>query len=180
MKEERVAASKELNGPASKPFSGDRAQLIEAVRDALYASKIVSYAQGFVQLGKAGELYNWGLNFGDIASIWRGGCIIRAAFLNRITEAYRTNPALKNLMLAPFFRDILNRTQSNWRTAVGAAIDAGVAAPAFSAALAYFDSYRTERLPANLLQAQRDYFGAHTYERLDKPAGEFFHTEWLA
>jgi 6-phosphogluconate dehydrogenase len=180
IKEERVAASKELQGPAKKPFSGDRAKLIEAVRDALYASKIVSYAQGFVQLGRAGELYNWGLNFGDIASIWRGGCIIRAAFLNRITEAYRTNPALKNLMLAPFFRDILNRTQTNWRTAVSAAIEAGVAAPAFSAALAYFDSYRTERLPANLLQAQRDYFGAHTYERVDKPAGEFFHTEWLA
>ncbi len=179
MKEERVAASKELHGPAAKPFSGNRAALIAAVHDALYASKIVSYAQGFVQLGRAGELYNWGLNFGDIASIWRGGCIIRARFLNQITDAYRFNPALKNLMLAPYFRDILNRTQANWRTAVTAAIEAGVAAPAFSAALAYFDSYRTERLPANLLQAQRDYFGAHTYERVDKPAGEFFHTEWF-
>jgi 6-phosphogluconate dehydrogenase len=133
-----------------------------------------------VQLGKAGELYNWSLNFEDISAIWRGGCIIRARFLNRITEAYRANPQLKNLMLAPFFRDVLNRTQANWRIAVTAAIDAGVAVPAFSAALAYFDSYRTERLPANLLQAQRDYFGAHTFERIDKPAGEFFHFEWFA
>jgi 6-phosphogluconate dehydrogenase len=179
MKDERVAASKDLNGPALKPFTGDRAKLIEAVRDALYASKVVSYAQGMVQLGKAGELYNWNLNFGDIASIWRGGCIIRAHFLNYITEAYRTNPGLKNLMLAPYFRDILNRTQANWRTAVSTAIENGVAVPGFSAALSYFDSYRSERLPANLLQAQRDYFGAHTYERLDKPAGEFFHTEWF-
>jgi len=179
MKDERVAASKELQAPTPKPFTGDRAKLIEAVRDALYASKIVSYAQGFVQLGKASELYNWSLNFGDIASIWRGGCIIRAHFLNHITEAYRTNPGLKNLMLAPFFRDILNRTQSNWRVAVSTAIEQGVAVPAFSAALSYFDSYRSERLPANLLQAQRDYFGAHTYERVDKPAGEFFHTEWF-
>jgi 6-phosphogluconate dehydrogenase len=180
MKDERVAASKELRGPDAKPFSGDRTALIAAVRDALYASKIVSYAQGMVQLGAASTQYNWNLNFGDIASIWRGGCIIRAAFLNRITEAYRENSGLKNLMLAPFFRDILNRTQSNWRTAVCTAIERGVAVPAFSAALSYFDSYRSERLPANLLQAQRDYFGAHTYERVDKPAGQFFHTEWFA
>jgi len=180
MKDERVAASKELRDPVAGAYAGDRAKLIDAVRDALYASKIVSYAQGMVQLGKAGEHYGWGLNFGDIASIWRGGCIIRAQFLNHITEAYRSEPGLKNLMLAPFFRDILNRTQANWRTAITAAIDRGVAIPAFSAALAYFDSYRTERLPANLLQAQRDYFGAHTYERVDKPAGEFFHTEWFA
>ncbi len=179
MKDERVTASKLLQGPAAKAYSGDRKALIDAVRDALYASKIVSYAQGMVQLGKAGELYNWGLNFSDITAIWRGGCIIRARFLNKITEAYRENPQLKNLMLAPFFRDILNKTQANWRIAVIAAIEAGVAAPAFSAALAYFDSYRTARLPANLLQAQRDYFGAHTYERVDKPAGEFFHTEWF-
>ncbi len=179
MKDERVAAAPQLPGPAAKPFTGDRQALIDAVRDALFASKIISYAQGFVQLGKASELYNWSLNFGDIASIWRAGCIIRAGFLNRITEAYRTNPGLKNLILAPFFRDILVRTQANWRKAVCAAIEQGVAAPAFSAALAYFDSYRAERLPANLLQAQRDYFGAHTYERIDKPAGQFFHTEWL-
>ncbi len=179
LKDERVAASKELSGPAPIAFTGDRAQLIEAVRDALYASKIISYAQGFVQLGVAGKLYDWSLNFGDISSIWRGGCIIRAQFLNRITEAYRRNPGLKNLILDPYFRDIILRTQSNWRTAIQTAIAHGVAVPAFSAALAYFDSYRQNRLPANLLQAQRDYFGAHTFERLDKPAGEFFHFEWF-
>ena len=179
MKDERVAASKELPGPKPQPFTGDRQELIDAVRDALYASKIISYAQGFVQLGKASELYNWNLNFGDIASIWRAGCIIRAKFLNRITEAYRENPGLKNLVLAPFFRDVLVRTQANWRKAVCHAIERGVAVPAFSAALSYFDSYRAERLPANLLQAQRDYFGAHTYERVDKPAGQFFHTDWI-
>ena len=150
------------------------------MRDALYASKIMSYAQGMVQLGAAGKLYNWNLNFGDIASIWRGGCIIRAHFLNHITDAYRRNPELKNLMLDPFFCDIIGKTQANWRHAVQTAIEYGVAVPAFSAALSYYDSYRAERLPANLLQAQRDYFGAHTYERVDKPAGEFFHTEWFA
>ena len=180
LKDERVSASKDLPGPSPKPFAGDRAGLIAAVRDALYASKIISYAQGFVQLGVAGQLYNWDLNFGDISSIWRGGCIIRARFLNHITEAYRKNPELKNLILDPYFRDIIIKTQANWRTAVQTAIEYGVAAPAFSNALAYFDSYRSARLPANLLQAQRDYFGAHTYERVDKPAGEFFHTEWFA
>jgi len=180
LKDERVAASKVLSGPTPAPYSGSREDLINAVRDALYASKIISYAQGMVQLGKAGELYGWNLNFEDIASIWRGGCIIRARFLNRITEAYHKNPGLKNLVLDPFFSDILLRTQANWRKAVQTAIEYGVAVPAFSAALSYFDSYRTERLPANLLQAQRDYFGAHTYERIDKPAGEFFHTEWFA
>lgn len=180
LKDERVAASKELPGPELKPFKGDRTALITSVRDALYASKIMSYAQGFVQLGVASKLYNWGLNFGDISSIWRGGCIIRARFLNRITEAYRKNPDLKNLILDPFFRDVIAKTQANWRTAVKTAIEYGVATPAFSSALSYYDSYRQERLPANLLQAQRDYFGAHTYERVDKPAGQFFHTEWLA
>jgi 6-phosphogluconate dehydrogenase len=180
MKDERVAAAQTLTGPSPAPFAGDRQALIDAVRDALYASKIISYAQGMVQLGRASELYNWQLNFEDIASIWRGGCIIRARFLNRITDAYRKNPGLKNLVLDPFFSDILLRTQANWRKAVQTAIEFGVAVPAFSAALSYFDSYRTERLPANLLQAQRDYFGAHTYERIDKPAGEFFHTEWFA
>jgi len=179
LKSERVEAAKILAGPTPKPFTGDRAKLIEAVRDALYASKIISYAQGFVQLGVAGKLYDWSLNFGDISAIWRGGCIIRARFLNRITDAYRTNPGLKNLILDPFFNDVITKTQANWRTAVQTAIEYGVAAPAFSAALSYYDSYRQERLPANLLQAQRDYFGAHTYERTDKPAGEFFHTEWF-
>jgi 6-phosphogluconate dehydrogenase len=180
LKDERVAASKELPGPQLPPFSGNRQALIDAVRDALYASKVISYAQGFVQLGRASEMYNWHLNFGDISSIWRAGCIIRAQFLNRITEAYQRNPALKNLILDPYFRDIIVKTQANWRTAVRTAIEYGVATPAFSAALSYFDSYRSANLPANLLQAQRDYFGAHTYERVDKPAGQFFHTEWLA
>jgi 6-phosphogluconate dehydrogenase len=180
LKEERVAASKVLHGPSAKPYAGDRNKLIEAVRDALYASKIISYAQGMVQLGKASELYNWNLNFEDIASIWRGGCIIRARFLNRITDAYKKNPSLKNLVLDPFFADILNRTQANWRVAVQTAIEYGVAVPSFSAALSYYDSYRSASLPANLLQAQRDYFGAHTFERVDKPAGQFFHYDWLS
>ena len=180
MKDERVAASKVLPGPDAKPFTGDRAAIIEAVRDALYASKIISYAQGFVQLGAAAKQYGWELNFGDIATIWRGGCIIRARFLNRIKQAYERNPALKNLLLDPFFRDVIAKTQSNWRYAITTAIERGVAAPAFSASLSYYDSYRSERLPANLLQAQRDYFGAHTFERIDKPAGEFFHFEWFA
>ena len=180
MKDQRVAASSVLSGPAPKPFTGDRAAIIAAVRDALYASKITSYAQGMVQLGAASELYKWNLNFEDIASIWRGGCIIRARFLNRITEAYKKNPGLKNLMLDPVFADVLNRTQSNWRIAVTTAIENGIAVPGFSAALAYFDSYRTASLPANLLQAQRDYFGAHTYERTDKPAGQTFHYDWLS
>ncbi|MDX2080664.1 MAG: decarboxylating NADP(+)-dependent phosphogluconate dehydrogenase [Terrimicrobiaceae bacterium] len=179
LKSERVAAAAILPAPEPTAWHGDRSEMISAVRDALYASKIMSYAQGFVQLGAASELYNWHLNFGDIASIWRGGCIIRARFLNRITDAYRNNPGLKNLILDPYFRDILAKTQANWRKAVQVAIGRGVAVPAFSAALSYFDSYRAERLPANLLQAQRDYFGAHTYERVDKPAGEFFHTEWF-
>jgi 6-phosphogluconate dehydrogenase len=179
IKDERVAASAVLPGPTTKPYTGDRTELINAVRDALYASKIISYAQGFVQLGRASELYNWNLNFGDIASIWRGGCIIRAHFLNRITDAYRKKPDLKNLVLDPFFADILQRTQANWRKAVQTAIEYGVAVPSFGAALSYFDSYRSASLPANLLQAQRDYFGAHTYERVDKPAGQFFHYDWL-
>ena len=179
MKSERVAASEVLPAPDIPEWSGDRNAMIRAVRDALYASKIISYAQGFVQLGAASALYGWQLNFGDIASIWRGGCIIRARFLNRITDAYRTNPELKNLILDPYFCNIIAEAQSNWRTAVQTAVGRGVAVPAFSAALAYFDSYRSRRLPANLLQAQRDYFGAHTYERTDKPAGEFFHTEWF-
>ena len=179
IKDERVAASKVLAGPSPKPFSGDRAALIAAVRDALYASKIISYAQGMVQLGAASKLYNWNLNFEDISAIWRGGCIIRAQFLNRITEAYRKDPGLKNLVLDSFFRDVLARTQAGWRTAVQTAIEFGVAAPAFSSALSYYDSYRSENLPANLLQSQRDFFGAHTFERIDKPRGEFFHYDWL-
>jgi 6-phosphogluconate dehydrogenase len=130
-------------------------------------------------LGAAAKVYGWELNFGDIATIWRGGCIIRAHFLNRIKQAYELNPALKNLLLDPYFSGIIAKTQENWRTAVSAAVLNGIPVPAFSSSLAYYDSYRAERLPANLLQAQRDFFGAHTYERLDKPAGEMFHTEWL-
>ena len=179
LKDERVAASKVLAGPNPGPYQGDKKQLIEAVRDALYASKIISYAQGMVQLGKASELYNWKLNFEDIASIWRGGCIIRARFLNRITAAYHKDPSLKNLVLDPFFTEVLQRTQANWRKAICTAIEYGVAVPSFTSALSYFDSYRSANLPANLLQAQRDFFGAHTFERVDKPAGEFFHYDWL-
>jgi 6-phosphogluconate dehydrogenase len=179
LKEQRVAASKQLHGPATKPFEGDRKAFINAVSEALYASKIISYAQGMVQLGAASELYNWNLNFGDIASIWRGGCIIRAQFLNRITDAYRNEPGLKNLILDPFFRDVILKSQDNWRKVVTTGIEYGVATPSFSAALAYFDSYRKDRLPANLLQAQRDYFGSHTFERVDKPRGEFSHFRWF-
>ncbi len=177
MKDQRIIASKILNGPAKKTYEGDKQALIDAVRDALYASKIVSYAQGMDLLGAAGKQNNWGLKFGDIATIWRGGCIIRARFLNRIKEAYDRDPALSNLMLDGYFTKALLDHQSNWRLAVNAAVSAGAAVPAFSASLAYFDSYRQERLPANLLQAQRDFFGAHTYERIDKPGA--FHTEWL-
>src|SRR6202047_2928921 len=176
-KDERVAASKILPQPKPKTFEGDRRKLIDAVRNALYASKIVSYAQGMELLGTASKQYNWNLNFGDIATIWRGGCIIRAKFLNRIVEAYGRNPALHNLLLDSYFTDIIAKTQDNWRVAVSTAAEHGVAVPAFSASLAYFDSYRQARLPSNLLQAQRDFFGAHTYERVDKPG--MFHTEWI-
>jgi 6-phosphogluconate dehydrogenase len=175
-KNERVAASKILPQPQPKKFSGDRGQFINAVRDALYASKIVSYAQGMELLGAASTTYNWNLNFGDIATIWRGGCIIRAQFLNRITEAYARDPKLHNLLFDSYFTNIIATTQENWRVAISGAVDHGVPVPAFSASLAYFDSYRSARLPANLLQAQRDFFGAHTYERIDKPG--VFHTEW--
>jgi 6-phosphogluconate dehydrogenase len=147
------------------------------VRDALYASKIVSYAQGMELLRTASSEYKWNLNLSDIATIWRGGCIIRAKFLNRIVEAYQRNPTLHNLLLDRYFTKIIRKTQRNWRVAVSTAIKHGVAVPAFSASLAYFDSYRQGRLPANLLQAQRDFFGAHTYERIDKPG--VFHTEWI-
>jgi len=176
-KDERVAASKILPQPKPKKFDGDRKKLVEAVRNALYASKIVSYAQGMELLGAASKQYNWKLNFGDIATIWRGGCIIRAKFLNRIVEAYGRDPGLHNLLLDSYFTGIIKETQENWRVAVSTAIEQGVATPAFSASLAYFDSYRSGRLPSNLLQAQRDFFGAHTYERVDKPG--VFHTEWM-
>ncbi len=176
-KKARVAASKELTGPAVN-ITTAKAELVQKVHDALYASKIISYAQGLDLIKSMSESKKWGLDLGRIASIWRGGCIIRARFLNSITDAYRGNPELSNLMLAPFFKEVLSKTQQNWREVVSLATLNGIPVPAFSASLGYYDSYRAERLPANLLQAQRDFFGAHTYERTDKPEGEFFHTEW--
>ncbi|MDP1901734.1 MAG: decarboxylating NADP(+)-dependent phosphogluconate dehydrogenase [Rubrivivax sp.] len=177
MKDARVAASAVLQGPAGT-LAVDRAQLIAQVHDALYAAKIISYAQGLDLMRTMGAKKGWALDLGGIAGIWRGGCIIRARFLNRITEAYRAEPALPNLMLAPFFQGVLNRSQQAWREVVALAVRQGIAVPAMSASLAYYDSMRTARLPANLLQAQRDFFGAHTYERVDKPAGQMFHTQW--
>jgi len=176
-KEERVAASKILPQPRARKFKGNRARLVDAVRDALYASKIVSYAQGMELLRSGSTEYKWNLNLSDIATIWRGGCIIRAKFLNRIVEAYQRDAALHNLLLDRYFTRIIRKAQRNWRVAVLTAIKHGVAVPAFSASLAYFDNYRQVRLPANLLQAQRDFFGAHTYERIDKPG--VFHTDWI-
>jgi 6-phosphogluconate dehydrogenase len=175
-KEERMAASKILPQLRARKFKGNRLRFIDAIRDALYASKIVSYTQGMELLRSGSTEYKWNLNLSDIATIWRGGCIIRAKFLNRIVEAYRRDAALHNLLLDRYFTRIIKKAQRNWRVAVSTAIKHGVAVPAFSASLAYFDSYRFARLPANLLQAQRDFFGAHTYERIDKPG--VFHTEW--
>jgi len=177
LKEQRVAASRELQGPKAN-ITVAKPELVAKVHDALYASKIVSYAQGMALLMTMSEKKDWQLDLGQIAAIWRGGCIIRARFLNRITDAYRSNPALANLMLDPFFKGVLNKAQQNWREVVAMAVSSGIAVPAFSASLGYYDSYRAERLPANLLQAQRDFFGAHTYERVDKPPGERFHTQW--
>src|SRR2546421_7568062 len=176
-KEERVAASKILPQPRGRQFKGNRPRLVDAVRDALYASKIVSYAQGMELLRSGSAEYKWNLNLSDIATIWRGGCIIRARFLNRIVEAYRRDAELHNLLLDRYFTRAIKKAQPKWRLVVALAVKHGVAVPAFSASLAYFDSYRSARLPANLLQAQRDFFGAHTYERIDKPG--VFHTEWL-
>ncbi|PYJ80602.1 MAG: phosphogluconate dehydrogenase (NADP(+)-dependent, decarboxylating) [Verrucomicrobia bacterium] len=169
--------SKILPQPRVRKFKGNRMRFIDAVRDALYASKIVSYTQGMELLRSGSTEYKWNLNLSDIATIWRGGCIIRAKFLNRIVEAYQRDAALHNLLLGRYFTKIIRKAQRNWRVAVSTAIKHGVAVPAFSASLAYFDSYRQARLPANLLQAQRDFFGAHTYERVDKPG--VFHTEWM-
>ncbi len=177
MKEKRVAASAELQGPVAN-ITGDKAELVKKVHDALFASKIISYAQGLDLIKTMGAEKNWNLDLGKIAAIWRGGCIIRARFLNDITDAYRSNPELSNLMLAPFFKNLLNEFQQNWREIVALATINGIPVPAFSASLGYYDSYRSAVLPANLLQAQRDFFGAHTYERTDKPRGEFFHTNW--
>jgi 6-phosphogluconate dehydrogenase len=177
IKEERVAASKELSGP-THAFSGNRTMLVQAIHDALYCSKICSYAQGFQLMRSAQAEYQWTLNFGEIAKIWRGGCIIRAGFLQKITEAYERNPGLANLLLDPYFRSEIDRCQTNWRSIIALAATNGIPAPTFFSALAYYDGYRAECVPANLLQAQRDYFGAHTYERVDKPRGKFFHIDW--
>ncbi len=176
-KEERVAAAKKLKGPKPK-ISGDRAKFIEQIRQALYASKIVSYAQGYMLLRAAAKQYGWNLNYGGIALMWRGGCIIRSRFLGKIKEAYDLKPKLTNLLLDNFFRKAIKDSQRGWRNVVATAAKKGIPTPAFSTALSFYDGYRMERLPANLLQAQRDYFGAHTYERIDKPRGEFFHTNW--
>jgi 6-phosphogluconate dehydrogenase len=176
LKDQRVAASKVLEGPVAKPFAGDRKAFIEAVRRALYFSKVISYAQGFAQLRAASEEYNWNLDYGTIAKIFRAGCIIRARFLQKITDAYTKDKALANLLLDPYFRDIAANYQGALRDVVTAAIAAGVPVPAFASAIAYFDGYRSARLPANLVQAQRDFFGAHTFERIDKPGS--FHANW--
>jgi 6-phosphogluconate dehydrogenase len=178
LKEERVAASALLKGPDAKPFAGDRTAFIEDVRRALYCSKIISYAQGYMLLRATAKENGWNLNMGGIALMWRGGCIIRSRFLGKIKDAFETNPKLSNLLLDNFFSGVLNQYQEAWRRALASAIALGVPTPAFSTALAFYDGYRAGRLPANLLQAQRDYFGAHTYERVDKPRGQFFHTNW--
>jgi 6-phosphogluconate dehydrogenase len=177
MKEERVAASKVLSGPAVAATDVDRNAFIEAVRQALYASKICSYAQGFAQMRAASDEYGWNLDYGSIAMIFRGGCIIRAAFLQNIKDAYDRNPALKNLLLDEYFKGVVDKYQDSWRQVIATAVTRGIPVPAFSSALSYYDSYRSERLPANLLQAQRDYFGAHTFERTDKEG--FCHFQWM-
>ena len=177
MKEERVAASAELSGP-KKTFAGDRAAFLSDLHDALYAAKIVSYAQGYALMRQAAHTYGWNLNNGGIALMWRGGCIIRSVFLGKIKEAFDRMPNLTNLLLDPFFKEKVLTAQSGWRSVVASAVTNGIPVPSMSAALSYFDGYRTERLPANLLQAQRDFFGAHTYERVDRERGTFFHTNW--
>jgi 6-phosphogluconate dehydrogenase len=176
-KAERVEASKLLHGP--KPsFTGDKKAFIEDIKNALFASKLVSYAQGYVLMRAAAEEYKWNLNNGGIALMWRGGCIIRSTFLGKIKEAFDHNPKLTNLLLDPFFKEKIESSQASWRKVVAASVTNGIWIPAMSTALNYYDGYRSERLPANLLQAQRDYFGAHTYERIDQPRGKFFHTNW--
>ena len=177
LKDDRVEASKVLSGPKPK-FEGDKKQFIEDLRKALYASKMVSYAQGYILMRYAAKEYGWNLNYGGIALMWRGGCIIRSVFLGKIKEAFDKNPQLSNLLLDPFFKEKIESSQESWRKIISTAVLNGIWVPALSTALNYFDGFRNSRLPANLLQAQRDYFGAHTYERTDKPRGEFFHTNW--
>ncbi|ADI37729.1 decarboxylating NADP(+)-dependent phosphogluconate dehydrogenase [Waddlia chondrophila] len=177
IKDERVSASKVLHGPEAI-FKGDAEDFVDAVKSALYASKIVSYAQGFMLMREAAKEFGWTLNYGGIALMWREGCIIRSRFLGDIKKAYDKNPAIQNLLLDDFFKSEVGKAQSGWRQVVAAAAQLGIPCPCFSSALAFYDGYRTARLPANLLQAQRDYFGAHTYERVDRPRGESFHTNW--
>jgi len=177
IKDERTAAAAALSGPAAK-FRGDKAALVRQLQDAVYAAKICSYAQGFQLLRAASAEYKWDLKYGEIALVWRSGCIIRARFLGRIKQAFDRKPDLANLLLDPYFRRTVAVAQDSWRKVVKAAVALGIPAPAMGAALSYYDSYRSARLPANLLQAQRDYFGAHTYERVDRPRGQFFHTDW--
>jgi len=179
LKEERVAASKVLSGPEVK-FDGDKAAFIKDLHDALYASKIISYTQGYMLMGEAAKEYGWNLNLGGIAMVWRGGCIIRSAFLGKIKEAFDKNPNLSNLMLDDYFKLEIEAAQPAWRRVIAKAVEMGIPVPAMSSALSFYDGYRRARLPANLLQAQRDYFGAHTYERVDRPRGEFFHTDWIS
>ena len=177
VKEERVSASKILSGPAPS-YDGKRENMINDLKDALFASKIVSYAQGYALMRAAAVEYGWDLNYGGIALMWRGGCIIRSVFLGKIKDAFMNNPGLTNLLLDPFFKEKVEKAQRGWRNVVSTAVSNGIPVPAISSALGYFDGYRCEKLPANLLQAQRDYFGAHTYERTDRPRGEYFHTNW--
>jgi 6-phosphogluconate dehydrogenase len=177
IKEERVEASKVISGPKPE-FKGDKKQFLKDLQDALYASKVVSYAQGYALMSAAAKEAGWNLNYGGIALMWRGGCIIRSAFLSKIKDAFDKNGDLTNLLLDPFFKDVVVKAQAGWRNVVATSVINGIPTPALATALNYFDGYRSERLPANLLQAQRDYFGAHTYERVDKPRGEFFHTNW--
>jgi 6-phosphogluconate dehydrogenase len=177
LKEERVAASQALSGPTAS-FDGDRRAFVDDLREALYAAKIVSYTQGYMLMRAAAGEYGWNLNYGGIALMWRGGCIIRSVFLGKIKEAFDRNPALTNLLLDPYFKGQVEAAQNAWRRVIAKAVELGIPVPAMSSALAFYDGYRHGRLPANLLQAQRDYFGAHTYERVDEPRGRFFHTNW--
>ncbi len=178
LKDERVRASAILGSPPINTLKASKKDYLDAIRDALYAAKIISYAQGFMLMEEAAKEYGWQLNYGEIALMWRGGCIIRSAFLGNIRDAYQNNPQLENLTLDKFFTEALTKAEAGWRKAVILAVENGIPTPAIGSALSYFDGYRSSRLPANLLQAQRDYFGAHTYERLDKARGEYFHTDW--
>lgn len=178
MKSLRMEAAKVFGGASRRIENAERAAFVADIRRALYASKIISYAQGYMLMAAAAEQNGWQLNYGGIALMWRGGCIIRSAFLGNIKDAFDQNPQLQNLLLAPFFEQAIKQSEASWRRVVATAVQQGIPVPAFSSALAFFDGFRSARLPANLLQAQRDYFGAHTYERVDRPRGEFFHTNW--